>query len=219
MKLLIVLALLIGFGLGLGYGYQRWGSHHDIQMMLGVTDKMIPFVRSGDTLRFPVPVNFNPGVQLCDKGNSGVTTCTVRQGIYPKLRYYSYKCQNPDDCPDPDVGGGSDIPIRTASSLTLAQKDKYLVQVVCQGGTSAVMKPPQNSVKQGQTIIWYPSGSIQSPWNVNGDDLKKYCDGATGQYDDSNYTTGCKVNMAGSMTYTVHVDGCKDVPDTIAVNP
>jgi hypothetical protein len=226
---IVVLALLIAFGIGLWCGYQKWHKPNETTMMLGITSKMIPHMYPGDILHFSTAVKFDAGDNLCVESDPEITNCTVKKEVGDtKLRYYAYSCKNPDDCPDPDVGGGSDVgpPVTgTTSSGVMTALTKLPrvppIKVICQDNHMSAVKTANSIVSKGQKIFWYPDGSVGSSWAA-GPDLSALCDEGLKQYDDTNYTRGCTVSKSAPPTtsYTITTQACTTAgTDTITVNP
>lgn len=232
MKLIwVLIVLLIGFALGALFAYNRWHKPNQTTMILGADLKVIPHVNPGETLSWahPVKVSFQYGGGLCTGNDQHITDCTVGPKVgMTHLRYYTYTCDNPNPCQDPDAGGGSDViilgsggqPQTPQTTLTATGPTPIPIHVYCQSGASMVDPPTLNlthaQAVAGQTLVFEPAGTAGDNWAA-GPNLSPVCGVST--YNDSNATNLCTVlaNAPATTTYTVTTQNCSNGTGTINV--
>jgi hypothetical protein len=207
------MALLLGLALGYYWGYASKKS--TVTMRVEPLGKVVPHAHSGEHLVFEsAPVDFRLGGGLCNEGNSGISTCTVKDGLDgPPIRFFRYSCSI---CTDPDIPVGSDVILKkplAAEGVKASNRNPTLVY--CDGGTAKADPDPTAGIK-GQNVAFGAAGSVgNSVWSVSG--LMNAC--PSDSYSDS---TPCTIKNTAppSTTYTIHIDGCStNGTGTLTVQP
>jgi len=212
MKTIIVVLVALLIGIAIGVEIERRVKKNQIELRVGIGGEIIPYVMSGDTIKWlgypsgPAGVGFRHG-SICKalSTSSSGDTCVVAD--MPNAGVYLYDCRT-STCPDPGIGYGDNRgqqgkpPFgRTTPSRTGAL---HQVAIYCPGGTATA---DDVTVSAGDTIDWNPDpGTPQiTAWTVSG--LAGIC--AADSYTNAS-PTACPVTTKPTMPthYTVTATGC-----------